>query len=518
MSRHELVLLSPYRFPGAHALTLAEEDMACWLNAHSALWHPAVLWQAQGPPRVESAYDHETPKPGCLYAVPEVPPTYLPDDWRDRVRQAGSIAFTAAVDRDLTFANLCQAMTDDGAAPLGCRQALDLPADKVGPFLGLGYGHLLQATLAEAMEHENLLDAAAFWEEVQRAVASVVGLSMAATDHAADFGPSDHEAAGLPDDDAPRADRSIATDGESVAASANEGPQEIGRDVAAAPGDAEAWREHLQTAAVKLQSAREVLYPVTIHLLDLCLLDDPPPPIVMAVYDGDAPLSVPAAPPSGSTPVWPAALDFGIPVNFVASSSTLERLAATQPERFALLRERFQAEQVEICGGSYLEREDPYLPVDSQLWNIRRGVDVARRLLGTDLRVFARRRFGFHPQIPLWLSTHGLTKVLFLVWDEQAAVPSYTSPVVSWPSPDGKQVDAFVRPPKPAAAAETYFNLAHYWFKTTREDHAATVFLVHTGKPDPPWYRDLMELARLAPVFGEWQTFSRYFGEVMAGE
>ena len=71
MSSHELILLSPYRFPGSNALTLATEDMACWLNAHAALWHPAALWQAQGPSRVDATYDHETPKAGCIYVVPK---------------------------------------------------------------------------------------------------------------------------------------------------------------------------------------------------------------------------------------------------------------------------------------------------------------------------------------------------------------------------------------------------------------------------------------------------------------
>jgi hypothetical protein len=90
--------------------------------------------------------------------------------------------------------------------------------------------------------------------------------------------------------------------------------------------------------------------------------------------------------------------------------------------------------------------------------------------------------------------------------------------VVSWPSPDGKQVDAFVRQPRYADSVETFYNLGHYWFKTTREDHSATIFLLHRDKPTAVWYRDLMELARLAPVFGNWTTFSRYLSEVMPGE
>src|SRR5262245_8191819 len=176
MSQHELILLSPYRFPGANALTLSPEDMACWLNGHSVLWHPAALREAKEPARVDASYDHETPRANCIYPVPATPPTYLPDDWRDRVRQAGSIAFTATPDRGATLANLREALAAEGAPELGRKECLDLPSDKVGPFFGIGYGHLLQATLAEAMEHENLLETASFWDEVQHAVALAAGL------------------------------------------------------------------------------------------------------------------------------------------------------------------------------------------------------------------------------------------------------------------------------------------------------------------------------------------------------
>src|SRR5262249_38655394 len=105
----------------------------------------------------------------------------------------------------------------------------------------------------------------------------------------------------------------------------------------------------------------------------------------------------------------------------------------------------------------------------------------------------------------------------FLCFDESSAVPQYSSCVVGWSSPDGKQVDAFVRTPHPADDPTTFFNLGHYWFKTTREDQSATFALVHAGEP-AVWYGDVLELARLAPVLGTWTTFSRYFNDVMAGE
>jgi hypothetical protein len=438
MSEHELVLLSPYRYPAQYAMTMSDEDMASWLNGFTALWHPGVLWQSKGLPRCEATYDHEQPKAGFIYALPETPDAYLPENWQDLVRQNGAVVFKATPDRAATLANLQEALAAEGAPALGWRQGLDQPVESIGPFLGLSWGHLLLGALCEAMEHENPLDGALFQQDVQQAIATLGGFP------------------------------------------------------GAMEGD---WREPLRTAAARLLSAREVLYPVTIHLLDAGFLDD-----------------------AALGRAWPESVELGIATNFIAATAALEKLAQSNADKFAVLKNAVQNDLAEVCGGNYLEREDPLLPIDSQLWNLREGLDRARELLGTDIKVFARQRFGYHPQLPLLLSTNGLAKALFLTFDETTALPNYTNAVVSWPSPDGKQIDAFVRPPKYADSVETFFNLGHAWFKTTREDHAATLFLLHRDKPAAVWYRDLMELARLAPVLGRWTTFSRYFAEVMPSE
>src|SRR5688572_28624812 len=103
---HDLVLLSPYRYPAHTSMSLAEEDMAAWLNGFTALWHPVLLWQAKGPPRCDTPYDHDQPRAGFVYALPESPPSYLPDDWEERVRQVGAVVFKATPDREATLANL----------------------------------------------------------------------------------------------------------------------------------------------------------------------------------------------------------------------------------------------------------------------------------------------------------------------------------------------------------------------------------------------------------------------------
>lgn len=510
---HELILLSPYRYPGASALVLGPEDMAAWLNAYTALWHPALLWQAKEPPRVEAAYDHEQPQAGFVYAVPESPPLYLPDDWEERVRAAGAVAFKATADRATTLANLQAALQAPSAPALGWRDGLEQAAEAACAFFGIGWGHLLLASLAEAMEHENLLEKDFFWEQVQYGVALLAGLPFSPTPPVSDNPeaapyPPYEQAPGLepvgPEGDpapmeAPHLERSSFEESPPAEAHDQGADSQAEQDASSLqqtePTSPQDWRDPLRTAAEKLQAAREVLYPVTIHLLDICVLDD-----------------------KHLDQRWPAALELGCPLNVVAAAALVEQLAQRSPDQLAALKDAVAGERAEVCGGCYLEREDPFLPIDSQLWNLQKGLAVTRELIGAEVRVFARRRFGFHPQLPLFLSTNGLTKALFLTFDESAGVPTYSSCVVAWPSPDGKQVDAFVRAPHPAHEPQTFFNLGHYWFKTTREDHTATLGLVHMGQPDASWYRDLMELDRLAPVLGHWTIFSKYLGEVSPGE
>jgi hypothetical protein len=435
MSPRELIVLSPYRLPAKNSLMLGNDDVAALLNGYTALWHPAALHGASGPPRIASPYDYEQPTAGHVYAVPESPPLILPDDWDQRVLDAGAAAFRSSPDREATLANLRQALRSLAErAGEGGELFPELAAEQVAPFLGIGFGYAHVEALFEAMEHDNVLATAELWQDVQAAVAAV------------------------------------------------------GR------GDAEASCGHLQSAADRLMAAREVLYPVTVHLVDIGLLDDSAP---------DQPL--------------PAAFDRRFPVNLVASAALLQNLGREHPERLAAIGERFRAEQAEVCGGVYLEREDALLPVESQLWNLLKGLAVSRELLGKDLRVFARRRFAAHPQLPLLLASAGLTRALLLVFDD-AYMPTFRTTVVNWPSPNGKQVEAFTRTPYHADDPQTYFHVAHYLHRTIMQDHAATLALLHRGSPAAPWYRDWLELTRFRPVLGRWVSLTQYFNEVMAGE
>jgi hypothetical protein len=431
MATRELFLLSPYKFPAQNAVMLGNDEVAAFLNAHAALWHPAATIGAKGPPRIESPYDHEQPSAGQIFAVPEIPPLVQPDKWEVRVRDAGAIVFRATPDRQTTLSNLLAALRafpdDSGKA----RLPLDATPEVAMPFIALGFGYRMVESLFEAMEHDHVLSISDFWLDIQAALAAVQS----------------------PDD----------------------------------------RQRHLQAAADRLLKAREVVYPVEIRLLDLAILDD-----------------------KRSVASLPLSVHRRLPCNLLASSSMLETLARQSPETLALLRERVASGLLEVCGGPYIEREDAVLPLESQLWTLRKGQAVYKELLGQEVAVFARKRFGAHPQLPLLLNHMGLRRALLLSFDE-SVLPTYRATVVSWSSPDGKQVDAFVRTPHPADTPPTFFHWAHYLHRTIAQDHAATLALVHRGPP-AVGYEELVELSRFGPVLGTWTTFSQYFNDVLAGE
>ena len=439
MNPRELILLSPYRLPAQNSLSVSDDDAAAFLNGHAALWHPALLWNADAAPKIASSYDYEQPSAGHVYAVPDSPPLMLPDDWEQRVADAGAVFFRVTADRAATEANLREMLekmdaTEADEERKNRRAALrNLTPEQVAPFRGIGLGFMIVNSLFEAMEHENLLAAADLWQDVQQAVTAL--------------GDSD--------------------------------------DVV---------RGHLQAAADRLLNGREILYPSPLYIVDIASLDE---------NNLAAPL--------------PGAFAKEQPLNLLTSVATLEKLAQEKPELLATFRQRVQDDKLELCTGSAVERADALLPIESQLWNLQHGTAKYQELLQSELRVFGRQRFAAHPQLPLYLNTFGVGKAALLALDN-GVLPSWRACVISWPSPDGKQVETFCRTPYAADSPQTGFHLAHYLHKTIRQDMAATFALLHKDKPAAPWYDEWLELARFGNALGHWTALGRYFSDAQASE
>ena len=178
MTTRDAYLLSPYRPPTSYAVSLNADEAASWLSAYFALWHPAVLRTLARPPQFSSSYDHDQPAEHAIYAVPEGPQLYQPDDWNDRVSLARAVTVRATPNRAETLSQLLAALRsapnpDDSGTPM---PLLDAAPDLVRNFAGIGYGYLIVETLFDAMDHEHLLDADGFWSDVSNAVQAAESL------------------------------------------------------------------------------------------------------------------------------------------------------------------------------------------------------------------------------------------------------------------------------------------------------------------------------------------------------
>jgi hypothetical protein len=155
----QLVLLTTYRPSSKYRVSLSREEADAFLNGYLALWHPAVVSLSAEPPTFASHYEFETPTGNHLFAVPEIPPSYQPEEWSVRQREAGSLTFAAKVSWTETLSALGEALgvaVEDSEA--GCV-----------PFLGLGLGYLILEAFVDAQDHVNPLDKTAFYGEVRQA-------------------------------------------------------------------------------------------------------------------------------------------------------------------------------------------------------------------------------------------------------------------------------------------------------------------------------------------------------------
>jgi len=253
----------------------------------------------------------------------------------------------------------------------------------------------------------------------------------------------------------------------------------------------------LKNAAEKLQIAREQLVSSSLYWLDFAHVN-----------------------PKELGTAWPDSLHKNIPLTLLAAGEDLERLASEHPERFAELKSKIVPglpSSVDIACGSRRERDEAFLPFESQLWNLREARLTVKRLLDTDTVAYARQKSAYHPQLPSWLTHLGFKHAVLVSFDG-ATIPSLRGTAANWPGPDGKAVDAFTRAPLPAHDPHTFFNLVYHLKEASSLDAAPTVALVHKGQPPFEAYRDLLALAELAPVFGQWIGLGRYFTEAVTGD
>ena len=244
----------------------------------------------------------------------------------------------------------------------------------------------------------------------------------------------------------------------------------------------------MRAAFEVLTQGRERLYPVDAYLVDLCLLDPAMPAGVLA------------GPLSAKTPV-----------TFLGPASAIEAQAERDPELLAKLREAITEGWADVAGGAYSEVDEPLLPIDSVLWQFRRGSDVYRQHLdGRNVETLARRWFGLYPQLPQIAKRFAFRFAVHLGFDA-GKFPIRSESKRLWESPDHTTVETLTRPPIAADRSASGVHFAWKLAQSMKDDHVATMPLVHWPSPVAGWYLDLRRVVAYSPVLARWVTLNDYF-------
>ncbi len=261
----------------------------------------------------------------------------------------------------------------------------------------------------------------------------------------------------------------------------------VGAARAVMAGDRETAATHLKSAFEVLQEARERFYPVESYLIDLCL-------------------------------VLPEMLDAKFiemirdcaPMNVLVTSSDLAAAVEKTPELAAAVHAAVAAGRLCFVGGEDRERATPVLPMASLLRSLKVGSDEFLRHTGQRPSVWGRRRFGLFPAMPAILSRMGYRGALHVVLDD-GIYPDQESTRLRWQSPDQSILDAWSRIPLAADAAATYLRLPVRLAESMDNDHVAGLALARWPEVSAPWFHDLRNMQKYAPVLGRFVTLTQFF-------
>ncbi len=253
-------------------------------------------------------------------------------------------------------------------------------------------------------------------------------------------------------------------------------------------GDRPGAENRLRAGFELMAEARERFYPVEAFLIDLGLLDESTP------ADALDPL-----------------LDEGTPVTLLASAASIESMAERNPKAVARLREAINDGVADVIGGTYRESAEPFRPLETILWQFRRGSLTYRKHLDDrTVETLAGRRFAFYPMRPQIARRFGFRYGLHLAFDS-GSFPLISESKRLWESPEGAHLESLTRVPLDAARSRRGIELPWKIAESMRNDHVATLGLVHWPHEVASWFRDLRTSFKYAGVLARPVTVGDYF-------
>lgn len=258
---------------------------------------------------------------------------------------------------------------------------------------------------------------------------------------------------------------------------------------AAMEKDDEKARTHLQNCFDVLCEAREQCYPAEAYFIDYCLLAD------TTLGSG-----------------LEAKLAQKQPINFLVSGAVLEKIASETPALLEQLNARLEAGTASVLGGELEESDLPMLSPETILHLLKQGRETYAKHLAKPPSVYARRRAGLTPVLPMILTRLGYTGAAHFTLDD-GHFPRSDQSKSRWESDDGSIIDVLARVPVQANDPATFLNLTEKLGESMDLDHVATMTFAHWPGDTCCWYDDLRRMSAYAPVLGQFVQLDYYFRE-----
>lgn len=201
-----------------------------------------------------------------------------------------------------------------------------------------------------------------------------------------------------------------------------------------------------------------------------------------------------------------------VPVNLMADKPAWETLLEARPELAESVRSLWPEKQVDLLIGEGEDSETRLEPIEvtaGRLQDVRKWT-IDR--FGRPPRVWARREYGLHPDMPAILKSVGYEGALHLTFDV-GPYPEMEDAKLTWQSTDRTGIEAFSRLPVPAARASTCWQLIDRLGESIEFDAASAVMFVRWADGDPWWFRLIRQASSVAPVLGRFATVGEFLAE-----
>jgi len=255
----------------------------------------------------------------------------------------------------------------------------------------------------------------------------------------------------------------------------------------AVKGDADGVEVSLRASYELLLEARERFFPVDCYLLDFCLLA-----------------------PDMAGEKLDELLRQDAPVNYLLRALDAKEMAESHPETVELLKKAWDEGRADVAGGDLQELAAPLVPLESAILDLQRGRATFREIFQREPTTWGRRRYGLSPMLPQLLQKFGFHSGLHFLLDD-GIYPDNEQSRMRWEACDSSSVDAYSRIPLAADSATTWLRFPERMAETMESDQVAALALARWPETKCPFFQDLRQIQKYAPVLGRFVTFEEFF-------